>query len=152
MTAGQLTGPKVFAITASFFAVIIGVNMVLAYQAVSTFPGLEVANGYVASQTFDDERRAQEALGWTLDVQGARDTLTLRFNGADGLAVQPTGLTASIGRATEAQEDSIPNFAYSAGTFTAPVALNPGKWILRIDAVAPDGTQFRQRVALFVKE
>ena len=62
----ELTGKHVLAITVGFFGVIIAVNMVLAVQAVRTFPGLEVKNGYVASQTFDADRRAQEALGWTL--------------------------------------------------------------------------------------
>ncbi len=47
----------------SAFAVIIAVNLVLAFKAVRTFPGLEVENSYVASQTFDAERTAQEALG-----------------------------------------------------------------------------------------
>ena len=62
---GPITGPKAFAIFSSFFVVIIAVNVVMACQAVHTFPGLEVENSYVASQTFDAERQAQEALGWT---------------------------------------------------------------------------------------
>ena len=69
---GPITGPKAFAIFSSFFVVIIGVNVVMAYQAIHTFPGLEVDNSYVASQTFDAERKAQEALGWNAHaaVQG----------------------------------------------------------------------------------
>ncbi|MDZ4134978.1 MAG: FixH family protein, partial [Paracoccaceae bacterium] len=42
----ELTGRKVLVITVSAFAVIIGVNLLLAYKAVSTFPGLEVKNSY----------------------------------------------------------------------------------------------------------
>jgi hypothetical protein len=45
--------------------VIISVNLLLAFKAVSTFPGLEVKNSYVASQGFNDRKAAQEALGWT---------------------------------------------------------------------------------------
>jgi FixH len=63
---GEITGPRVFAFTASAFAVIIGVNVFMAYQAISTFPGLEVKSSYVASQSFDAERAAQNALGLTL--------------------------------------------------------------------------------------
>ena len=48
-----LTGRKVFFITAGAFAVIIGVNVTMAVLAVGTFPGLEVKNSYVASQSFD---------------------------------------------------------------------------------------------------
>ena len=54
----QLTGRKVLLIMCSAFAVIIGVNLTLAFQAVATFPGLEVKNSYVASQSFDDDRAA----------------------------------------------------------------------------------------------
>jgi nitrogen fixation protein FixH len=152
MTAAPLTGRKVFAITASFFGLIIGVNVVLAYQAIRTFPGLEVANGYVASQTFDAERAAQDRLGWTVTVGVKRDLVTLDFAGADGRAVQPKMVSATIGRATEAQDDSIPAMTFAAGRYSAPVSLAPGKWVLRIEAVAEDGTPFRQRVSAFVKE
>jgi nitrogen fixation protein FixH len=31
------------------------------------------------------------------------------------------------------------------------VALKPGKWMMHVEAVAPDGTLFRQRLDLFVK-
>ena len=45
----ELTGQKVLAITATGFAIIIGVNITMAYSALSTFPGLVVKNSYVAS-------------------------------------------------------------------------------------------------------
>ena len=73
----ELTGRHVLGITVTAFAVIIGVNLVLAYKAVSTFPGLEVANGYIASQTFDAERKAQVALGWTAVPEYRDGRLTL---------------------------------------------------------------------------
>lgn len=152
MTAAPLTGRKVFAITAGCFGMIIGVNVLLAYKAVSTFPGLEVANGYVASQTFDAERSAQEGLRWDLAVSATRTAVTMKFTGADGRAVQPKSLVATIGRATEAQDDSIPAFTFAEGSYAAPVDLNPGKWVLRVDALAEDGTRFRQRIAVYVKE
>ena len=60
----KLTGWHVLAIFVGCFSVIVTVNLTLAYNAVATFPGLEVKNSYVASQHFDAERRAQEALGW----------------------------------------------------------------------------------------
>mgnify|MGYP001760938923 FL=1 len=61
-----LTGKHVLAITLVAFGVIIGVNVLMAVKAVGTFPGLEVANSYVASQDFDRERAAQAALDWTV--------------------------------------------------------------------------------------
>jgi nitrogen fixation protein FixH len=152
MTTAPLTGRKVFAITASFFAVIIGVNFTLAYQAVGTFPGLEVDNSYVASQTFDAERAAQNALGWSLDVTAQGGSITLTFTGADGQPVQPKSLVASVGRATERQDDRIPDFTYSGGRYSTAIHLDPGKWVLRVQALAADGSPFRQRIAFYVKD
>ncbi len=40
------------------FGVIIGANLTLAFNAVSTFPGLEVKNSYEASQVFDRNKKA----------------------------------------------------------------------------------------------
>ena len=151
MMTAPLTGRKVLAITVAFFAVVIGVNVTLAYKAISTFPGLEVGNSYVASQTFDAERTAQKALGWTLDAATQSKTITLGFTGPDGQPVQPKSLTTSIGRSTERQDDSTPDFVYADGRYTAPITLAPGKWVLRVEAVAANGTMFRQRIALYVK-
>ena len=62
--ARELTGRHVLLITLCAFGVIILVNLVMAVMAVGTFPGLEVKNSYVASQNFDRERAAQQALNW----------------------------------------------------------------------------------------
>ena len=147
----ELTGHHVLAITVSFFAVIIAVNGLLAYKAVSTFPGLEVANSYVASQDFEAERTAQIALGWTLKHEYTAGVLRLTFTDTAGLPVQLATLDVLVGRTTEAADDSHPDFARVNGTYTAPIALNPGKWMLHVEARAEDGTQFRQRIDLFVK-
>ena len=71
--ARELTGRHVLAITLAAFGVIIAVNMVMAFKAVSPFPGLETPNSYVASQVFDRERTAQAALGWTVSLLPAPD-------------------------------------------------------------------------------
>jgi nitrogen fixation protein FixH len=149
----ELTGPHVLAITVSAFAVIIGVNFTLAYKAVSTFPGLEVANSYVASQDFDRDRAAQVALGWSLaqDYDPARQELTLRFTDAAGKPVSLGQLHVLLGRTTEARDDQQPTFALRDGAYLAKVDLQRGKWMMQIEAHAQDGTLFRQRRDLVVK-
>jgi nitrogen fixation protein FixH len=146
----MLTGRKVFLIFASAFAVIIGVNVLLAVKAVSTFPGLEVENSYVASQTFDAEKAAQEALGWRTAVAYAGGDLSISITGRDGQPVQPATLTATVGRATERNEDSTPAFAWQGGSYRAPVQLGRGYWNVWLEAHAADGTLFRQRLELRV--
>jgi nitrogen fixation protein FixH len=149
---GELTGRHVLAITVGAFSVIIGVNLVLAVQAVRTFPGLEVANGYIASQTFDADRKAQEALGWTVSPQYREGRLTLAVTDAEGLPAAVLRLDVLVGRATEAKDDVTPDFARVAGVWQADVPLARGKWMLKVEAEAPDGTKFRQRLELFVQD
>ena len=148
---GPITGPKAFAIFSSFFLVIIAVNVVMAFEAVHTFPGLEVDNSYVASQSFDAEKKAQEALGWTTHAAIEGDTLALRIAGPDGKPVQGATVSAVLGRATVETADQTLAFAFDGQAWHAPVRMARGHWELRIEAVAADGTPFRQRLDLMVE-
>jgi nitrogen fixation protein FixH len=148
---GEITGRQVFAVTAGAFAVVIAVNAVLAWQAVATFPGLEVKNSYVASQGWDAARKAQEALGWRMASDYDGGILRLRFTGPDGRAAPVADLAVLVGRPTEARDDMRPAFAEGPDGFAAPVALAPGRWMVMVEARATDGTLFRQRLELVVR-
>ncbi|MFP5481236.1 MAG: FixH family protein [Alphaproteobacteria bacterium] len=147
----KLTGKHVFAITASAFAVIIGVNVVMAYQAISTFPGLEVKNSYVAGQGFNDRKAAQEALGWALAPRYAEGRIDLAFTDRDGQPVTVEGLEVLIGRTTSSADDTRPQFVQAGDVYTAPLELGHGKWMVKVTARAKDGTLFEQRSELFVQ-
>ena len=149
----EITGKHVLFFTVSAFAVIIAVNLTMAYKAVSTFPGLEVKNSYVASQTFDHDRAAQKALGWTLapEYDAASKEVRLVFTDAAGMPVALQGLSVLIGRNTSASEDRRPDFSRQAGAYVAKTDLGMGKWMMQIEARAADGTLFRQRIDLSVK-
>ncbi|MEX5727722.1 nitrogen fixation protein FixH [Rhodovulum iodosum] len=151
MSERKLTGRHVLIITVTAFAVVIGVNLTLAFQAVSTFPGLEVDNSYVASQKFDAARNAQEALGWQVAPRYEDGVLRITFTDMAGRAVDVARLDATVGRATNVQQDQAPDFSGYAGDFSAPVDLAPGYWNIRLEAEAPDGTLFRQRLELYVR-
>tara|TARA_R110000764_G_scaffold62196_1_gene132390 strand:- start:7473 stop:7928 length:456 start_codon:yes stop_codon:yes gene_type:complete len=127
------------------FGIIISVNLVLAYQAVSTFPGLEVKNSYVASQSFDVDRAAQEALAWDVRAEVTHDTLRLFIRHA-GEPIAPRVQEATFGRATSVAADQTPAFVFDGTAYVAPVVAGPGNWNLRIKLRAPDGTLFQQRV------
>lgn len=147
----KLTGWHVLAIFCSCFAVIIGVNIALAVNAVRSFPGLEVKNSYVASQTYDDRRAAQEALGWDVAAAFDGEAVTLSIRDSEGKPVQAGKMQVLLGRATHMKDDSTPEFAFNGHDYVAYVDLAPGNWNLRIDAHALDGTAFQQRVPLHVK-
>ncbi|MFP7674109.1 FixH family protein [Marivita sp. S0852] len=147
----KLTGWHALAIFGGCFAVIISVNLFLAYSAVSTFPGLEVKNSYVASQSFDDRRAGQEALGWTVEAEAKGGLLILSIRDAEGRPVQAGSLDAVLGRATHVQDDRTPKFAFDGQAYVARETLRPGNWNIRMKAVALDGTEFEQRVVLHVE-
>lgn len=145
----ELKGWHVLAIAVVAFGVIISVNLLLAFKAVNTFPGLEVKNSYVASQTFDRERAAQEALGWVVTPEYDGEFLTVKIADQNGLPVEVADFTASIGRPTHVRDDITPAFVREAGVYRAPVTLAPGAWIIHVQAHAPDGTEFKQRIDHF---
>ncbi len=150
MTA-PFTGRKMLIVTVSAFGLIIAVNLFMAYQAVSTFPGLEVDNSYVASQTFDADRKAQEALGWTIEPAYANGVLSVVVRGGAGEAVEARDLSILVGRPTSVRDDQTLTLQHVAGVYSAPVVLGPGNWLLHLEAHAKDGTLFRQRLDFVVK-
>ncbi len=146
----EITGRHVLFTMVLAFGIIIAVNVTMAVNAVRTFPGLETANSYVASQSFDRDRAAQLALGWTARAETDGTTLNLAFTDAEGRPVEVAALEATVGRATQVADDQTPAFTFVDGVYTAPVTLDYGKWELRFVATAADGTLFRQRLDLFL--
>lgn len=145
-----LTGRHVAAIFVGGFTVIIGVNLALAVNAVRTFPGTETDSAYVASQSFDADRAAQDGLGWAVTSEVIGNRLTLSIRDADGTPIRPDVVTATLGRATTVAADRTPDFAWTDADLVAAVDLAPGNWNLRLDLRAPDGTPFRRRIPLRV--
>ncbi|MEM6588231.1 MAG: FixH family protein [Pseudomonadota bacterium] len=147
----KLTGWHVLAMFCTGFGIIITVNMILAFSAVRTFPGLEVKNSYVASQSFDRDRAAQEALGWDVSANVEDDFLVLRIDDDLG-PISPQITRATLGRATHVGDDRELNFKFDGTAHFAGAAdLAPGNWNLRFAAVTEDGTEFKQRIILRVK-
>lgn len=147
----RIKGWHVLAGFVGAFGVIIGVNLVLAVNAVKTFPGLEVKNSYVASQHFDENRAAQESLGWAVRADAAEGMVKLAITDESGAPVRVKDLHAVVGRATHVKQDVEPVFAFNGQVYEAPVTLGDGNWNIRMTAVAEDGTTFRQRVVLHVE-
>lgn len=143
----EITGRHVFAMFAIGFGTIIAVNLTLAWNAVQTFPGLEVRNSYVASQSFDADRAAQSALDWDVAarLEGAQLILTIA---KDAEPLAPLIESAVFGRATSVAADQVPDFTYDGAAFKAPVVAGAGNWNLRLVARAADGTLFQQRIVV----
>ena len=147
----KLTGWHVLAIFTAAFGTIIAVNLTLAWNAIATFPGLEVPNSYIASQTFDARRAAQSALGWTAHAEAGDGRVILRLTDATGAPLHPADLRVTIGRSTSVRDDSEPAFLFDGRQFVADLSLAPGHWNFWVKATAPDGTPFEQRLETFVR-
>lgn len=146
----ELKGHHVALIFGSCFAIIIGVNLVLAIQAIRTFPGLEVKNSYVASQTFDHDKAAQDALGWQVGVSVQDGVLRLGIGDAAG-PVKARITEAKLGRSSFAGDDRLLDMQQGDGFYFAEVpGLAAGSWRFWLTAEAADGTIFRQSHDLWV--
>jgi len=145
----KINGWHVFGIFAFGFGTIIAANVTLAWNAIRTFPGLEVKNSYVASQSFQIDRAAQIALGWDVAARLEGDQLILTIV-QDGVSIEPQIESAVFGRATSVVADQTPEFEFDGTSFVAPVIAGEGNWNLRLKARAADGTQFRQRIIVKV--
>ena len=142
----ELRGRHVGAMFVGGFGIIIAVNMTLAVNAVRTFPGLEVKNSYVASQSFDARRRAQEGLGWRSEAAYREGLLSLSLTGPDGRPAPVRDLSVHVGRPTEARDD----MALALVDGAARVDLGPGLWRVDVEGTAPDGTLYQRALELEV--
>jgi len=115
----ELTGRHVAAMFGGGFAVIITVNLALAFNAVRTFPGLEVKNSYVASQRFDAARAAQVALDWDVRAHLEPGAVVLHIQ-QGGRPVAPQIEAAVFGRATSVAADQDLEFAYDGAALSPP--------------------------------
>lgn len=135
---GPVTGRHVTAIFVGFFAVVVGVNLLMARFASSTFGGVVVDNSYVASQHFNrwlDAAEQQQALGWKAETSRRADNrVVIALIGAPAAGVAVAAVARHpVGRAP----DQTLSFARAAdGSFVSTTTLAPGRWRLRIQAAA----------------
>ena len=146
----ELKGRHVAIMFVVAFSIIIAVNLTLAFNAVSTFPGLETKNSYVASQAFEKNRTAQEALGWSVLAEARDGQVLLSVTDENGAPVEVASLIATVGRATHVRDDAAPVFEFDGKRYVAQADLEPGNWNIRMVAEAEDGTKFQQRVPLYI--
>lgn len=148
----EITGRHVLAMLVAFFGVIIGVNLLMAWFANSTWSGLVVPNGYVASQSFDEDLarvRAQEAMGWKVGVSFTEGRVRLTFEDAAGGKIDGLTVTAALKRpVTTSQDQALAFMPMGAGVYSAPARLSPGLWDVAVDARAEAGVSYRKTFRL----
>ena len=149
----ELKGSHVLAIIVAFFGVIFAVNFLLAYLANSTWSGLVVENGYVASQSFNSDlakAKAQEALGWNVGFTYDKEGVKITFADAKGAKIDTLNLTGRLQRTVTDKEDQVLTFGWLvSGLYSAPARLAPGLWEVEVDGKG-DGVADYHKIFRFV--
>ena len=152
-TQKEIKGGHVLAMLLAFFGVIIAVNMVMAYFANSTWSGLVVKNGYVASQDFNAnlaKAKAQEALGWDVGFTFDKSSVKVTFTDAKGAKIDNLDLAGRLQRTVTDKEDQQLTFGWmGSGIYSAPARLAPGLWEVEIDGKG-DGVADYHKIFRFV--
>lgn len=135
-TTGPFTGRHISIILVGFFAIVVGVNFLMARLAISTFGGVVVENSYVAGQHFNrwlDQATSQKALGWKAEVSRlASNRIGIVLSGAParGLTMQAVA-RHPLGRMPDRTLHFV---AGPGGRFVSDEPLPAGRWRLRLAA------------------
>ena len=149
------TGWHMAAIMISFFAVIIAVNLTMAFFARSSWTGLVVANSYVASQSFNRDAaiaRQQQALGWQMQLSVKREAVQLSIRDRENQAMAGLRIRAVLQRPTDEAGDQVLKLQESgAGIYESSAAIGGGVWVADITAEKSDKELARFVQRIFVK-
>ena len=153
----EFTGRHMLASILAFFGVIIAVNLTMAYFANSTWSGLVVANGYIASQSFDDDlakARAQDAMGWTVEVSHETNRVKVSFADRSNAPLSGMTVTGMLRRPTTDRQDQALTFASEGAGVYIGSGRTGQRRLGRRDRRLPatGGETYRKTYRLFVKD
>lgn len=130
------TGRHMLLATCSFFAVVIGVNVTMAWFASSSWSGLVVENTYVASQEFNAKAAAMKAMAASgiigkLSLAGGRIHYDIRNR--DGSPTLVDEVAANFKRPVGDHEDFHVAFTkIGEGQFEFQHRVASGDWIVEV--------------------
>ncbi|MBP2445135.1 FixH family protein [Rhizobium leguminosarum] len=130
------TGRHMLIVTCSFFAVVIGVNVTMAWFASSSWSGLVVENTYVASQEFNRkaaDMRAMAASGIIGKLSLAGGRIRYDIHNRDGSPATVDDVTANFKRPVGDHEDFHVAFTkVGNGKFESQHRVASGDWIVEV--------------------
>lgn len=151
---GEFTGKHMLMMIVAFFAVIIGVNVVMATVAIGSWTGLVVENSYVASQQYNDKlavAHARNALGWQGGMDYQSGELIFTLVDADGAPVVLGGVSVEISRPIGVEGDRTVELAQvTDGSHRFAIDLEGGVWNAAIVARVPGEADYEHRARLLV--
>jgi nitrogen fixation protein FixH len=159
-TVRPLTGRFVLIAVVSFFAVVIGVNVVMMRLAITTLPGTEVDSAYSAGLAYQREILAahqQNARDWKVDAHIERKpdgvaALSIHAQDRSGMPLAGLAIFGRLERPTDRRADQAFEIAEGGGGSYRGTAQDvaAGQWDLVIEADAEGKRMFlsRNRVVL----
>ncbi len=143
----KFTGWHMFGVLVLFFGTIITVNMVLAFNAGSTWTGLVVKNTYVESQKFNERTelfKQQAALGWQYDVAYENGKFSISLRDSFANPINDAVVVVDIGRPVQEGEDQVLQMAELDNRYFVDTDLAPGLWRVRMKVIGPLGEQWQR--------
>ena len=132
------TGRHMWMLALAFFGVIIAVNVGMAIVASRSWTGLVVDNSYVASQQFEDKRRAHEAqrsAGWQAILTYAPGVAKLVIVDGARSPIDLGDVTIKLNRPVGGHDDKVLELERApTGGYEATVDLPPGAWDATVTA------------------
>ncbi len=149
----RLTGWMVLFYLLTFFGVVVGVNGVMIYEALSTMRGVDTESAYQAGRMFEQDvamLKAQDARHWQVDAKltPAPDGTRLDLIARDEAGRVLTGMAASVNfeRPTDRGLDhKIALTEDLPGQFRGKTSLIPGQWDLVIEISRHGQQLFRSK-------
>lgn len=161
MKIDQIRGVHVVAMIAAFFVVVFAANAVFIALAVESFPGQVVDKPYEAGVRYNETlaaRGAQEALGWSAEVEraeldGGEAAIAIRFRSASGDTLYDLDVSGELRRPANDGDDHA--LAFAPGEDGAYIVwaknVGEGAWDLSARADGPGGETFRLQKRLILQ-
>lgn len=149
----EFTGWHMLGVLFLFFGTIISVNLVLAFDASTTWTGLIVKNSYVESQDFNNKialHDKQLELGWSADISYVNGRLVVTLLGEEEKPVLDAIISAEVGRPVHEGEDQLVNFIFEDGNYIANAKLDDGLWSAQIQVIGPSGEMWLKTIRFIV--
>ena len=156
----EITGRKVFAVVAAFFLIIFAANILLAWLALDSWPGLETKSSYEAGRVYQreiDASRQQASRNWRVKVHLERrdDGLLIRLEARDrdGAPVTGIGFAARFARPTTTRKDrSVTLSETEPGIYRGVVsAIEAGTWTVILEADNGSERLYRSRNRIVIE-
>lgn len=160
MSVRRITGKHVLAICLGFFGIMLTVNMVFLFFALSTFNGGEGGKAYQTGLDYNRTiaaARAQDQLGWSHRIEAATaGQITVLLTGRNGAPITALAVSGDIGRpAADKFTRPLPFKEVRPGTYAAEAgALDAGNWVINLGARANSESEiviYRAKERLWLK-